>query len=76
MKELEISPKFLQVNDDLFEHIDALQSGLKRPVAQHATVAPPTLRHLTCPFETSSFLALTWQAADGLAARPSGEFER
>jgi uncharacterized LabA/DUF88 family protein len=41
-----LDPLWQQVNDDLFEHIDALQSGLKRPVAHPdmaaaAHAAPP-----------------------------------
>ena len=37
-----LDPLWQQVNDDLFEHIDALQSGLKRPTASSGmdTTAP------------------------------------
>ncbi len=43
-----LDPQWQQVNDDLSEHIDALQSGLQRPVVQHtmatpAHAAPPVL---------------------------------
>ena len=35
-----LDPLWQQVNDDLFEHIDALQSGLQRPVVQHGMATP------------------------------------
>ncbi|CAI07304.1 hypothetical protein ebB63 [Aromatoleum aromaticum EbN1] len=34
-----LDPLWQKVNDDLFEHIDGLQSGLKRPVDRHVANA-------------------------------------
>lgn len=44
-----LDPLWQSVNDDLFEHIDALQSGLKRPATEGPGAAAPGLGALALP---------------------------